>query len=284
VNIRLTLQKMKSKETDNPKATEKDPPNLRGEYLTNVLKTMEFGPVFWVEETGSTNADLLEKSSSNKSDGMVVIADFQTSGRGRRDRKWIAEPEKALLMSVNFIADAEKVNLGVFASGMAIASCEAIKALGFDKVQIKWPNDLVISNDGSQAKLAGVLAQSKILNNRASVVVGIGINVHSSNIKEIILERDILTLSDLGTPPDRVELAESILSILAGLDFHNPNFWERYRSYSATIGQAVRVSTERETLEGTARDVTDTGSLLIEDNQGIIYDVTSGDLVSLRPL
>ena len=132
--------------------------------------------------------------------------------------------------------------------------------------------------------MAGVLAQSKILKNRASVVVGIGVNVHSSNIKEVVLERGVVTLSDLGTPPDRVELAETILSILAGLDFENPNFWERYRSHSATIGQVVRVSTEREILEGIAKDVTDTGSLLIEDKQGIMYEVTSGDLVSLRPL
>ena len=107
-----------------------------------------------------------------------MIADFQTSGKGRFDRKWVAEINSALLMSVSFSADAEKVNLGVFASGIAVASCAALRSLGFEQVRIKWPNDIVVetSSIGGQEKLAGVLAQSKLVRARASVVVGICIN------------------------------------------------------------------------------------------------------------
>ena len=275
---------MKSKETDNLKATENDPPRVREEYLTNALKSAGFGPVSWVEETGSTNTDLLEKSSRIAADGMVAIADFQTSGKGRKDRKWVSESGSALLMSVNFLADTDLVNLGVFTSGMAIATCETLHSLGFGQVQIKWPNDLVITKEKRQAKLAGVLAQSQIVKNQASVVVGIGINVHPSNLKEVILERDVVALSDIKTPPDRVELAERILSVLADLDFQSPSFWQKYRSFSATIGGAVRIATDKGVLLGVAQDVTNSGSLLVLDSEGVTHEVTSGDLVSLRPL
>ena len=277
---------MKSKETDNPKATEKDPVYERGEYLTRALKSKGFTSVSWVGETGSTNDDLLEKTSGIDTGGRVLIADFQTSGKGRFDRKWVAEINSALLMSVSFLAEAEKVNLGIFASGVAVASCRALHSLGFEQVSIKWPNDLVVetSSIGGQAKLAGVLAQSKLLRTRASVVVGIGINVHPSSIRDVITERGVVSLSDLDDPPDRVHLAEVILSNLGDLDFQSPDFWENYRRLSGTIGEDVRVTTHAGVLEGKAKDVTEFGSLLLEDYEGAVREVISGDLVSLRSL
>lgn len=277
---------MDSKETDNPKATEKDPVFAREEYLTKTLKSKGFTSVSWVEETGSTNDDLLEKTSGIDTGGRVLIADFQTSGKGRFDRKWVAEINSALLMSVSFLADVEKVNLGVFASGVAVASCSALRSLGFEQVRIKWPNDIVVENSsvGGQAKLAGVLAQSKLVRTRASVVVGVGINVHPSNIQDVITQRGVISLSDLGSPPDRVHLAEVILLNLGDLDFQSPDFWESYRRLSGTIGQDVRVTTGTGVLEGKAKDITEFGSLLLEDHGGVIREVISGDLVSLRPL
>ena len=277
---------MDSKETDNPKATEKDSVLSREEYLTKALKNKGFTSILWVGETGSTNTDLLEKTSNLDSGGRVLIADFQTSGRGRFDRKWVADINSALLMSVSFLADADKVHLGVFASGVAVASCSALHSLGFEQVRIKWPNDIVVETPsaGGQAKLAGVLAQSKLVRTRASVVVGIGINVHPSNIQDVITERGVISLSDLGSPPDRVHLAEVILSNLGDLDFQSPDFWESYRRLSGTIGQDVRVITETGVLEGKALDITEFGSLLLEDYGGSVREVFSGDLVSLRPL
>ena len=277
---------MDSKETDNPKANEKDSVLARGEYLTKALKDKGFTSISWVGETGSTNSDLLEETSSLDAGGRVLIADFQTSGKGRFDRKWLADINSALLMSVSFLADVDKVHLGVFASGVAVASCSALHSLGFEQVRIKWPNDIVVETLplGGQAKLAGVLAQSKLFRTTASVVVGIGINVHPSNIQDVITERGVISLSDLGSPPDRVHLAEVILSYLGDLDFQSPDFWESYRRLSGTIGQDVRVTTETGVLEGKALYITEFGSLLLEDYGGSVREVFSGDLVSLRPL
>ncbi len=129
-----------------------------------------------------------------------------------------------------------------------------------------------------------MLAQSKLVRNSASVVVGIGINVHPSSLRDSVPERRVVSLSDLGEPPDRVHLAETILSSLGEINFRNSSFWDAYRSLSETIGQHVRVTTERIVLEGIAKDITQSGSLLLEDNEGAICEVSSGDLVSLRLL
>ena len=277
---------MRSNETDIPKATEKDQADRRGEYLTKSLKSKGFGPILWVEETGSTNADLLKISSSSDIEGTVIIADFQSSGRGRRDRRWESEPNSALLMSVGFQADTKLVNLGVFASGVAVAACVALRSFGYDQVRIKWPNDIVVadSEGDEQSKLAGVLAQSQLIDTRASVVVGIGINVNPSNLREIVPERSVVSLSDLRSPPDRVDLAKTILLNLAAIDLESSKFWDLYRSLSATIGQSIRIITDNEVLEGTAQNVTISGSLIVLDENGVSREVTSGDLVSIRPL
>ena len=275
---------MKSNETHNRKVTEKDDPIQRGDYLTEVLKPLDFGPVTWVQETGSTNSDLLEKSISEENEGMVIIADFQTSGRGRRERQWIAEADSSLLMSVLFRADSREMDLGVFSSGVAIAACEALDNLGFGRVRIKWPNDLVVLDNQKQAKLAGVLAQSLISGGQASIVVGIGINVHPSNLGEVLTDREIITLSNIGMAPDRVLLAEKILTFLAKLDFRDPNLWTKYRSFSATLGDLVRITTETGVILGEAIDITGSGSLLVLDHNGKTHEITVGDLVSLRPV
>jgi BirA family biotin operon repressor/biotin-[acetyl-CoA-carboxylase] ligase len=277
---------MRSNETDSPKATEKDQADRRGEYLTKSLESKGFGPILWVEETGSTNVDLLKISSSSDIEGMVIIADFQNSGRGRRDRRWESEPNSALLMSVGFQADTKSVNLGVFASGVAVAACVALSSFGFEQIRIKWPNDIVVvgCEGDEQPKLAGVLAQSQLVDTRASVVVGIGINVNPSNLREVVPERRVISLSDLRSPPDRVDLAEIILENLAAIDLESSKFWDFYRSLSATIGQDIRVITDNEVLEGVAQNVTNSGSLIVLDENGVSREVTSGDLVSMRPL
>ncbi len=277
---------MNSKGTDNLKPSEKDSVFVRGQYLTKSLENKGFGSILWVEETGSTNIDLLEKSSTADIDGMVVLADYQTSGKGRRDRKWVAEPNSSLLMSVGFFADTKNVNLGIFASAVAVASCTALHSLGFEQLRIKWPNDItaITSEEGERPKLAGILAQSKLVQTKAYVVVGIGINVHPSSLHEDVPDKKVICLSDLASPPDRVDLAETILSTLGNLNFQSPSLWDLYRSLSETIGQSVRLTTDASTLEGVAKDITESGSLLIEDRRGVIREVTTGDLVSLRPL
>src|SRR5690349_15935960 len=123
--------------------------------------------VRWVDETGSTNHDLLAAARAGEPEGLVLVADHQSAGRGRLGRVWEAPPGASLLMSILLrpvlgLADAHAVTAAV---GLAAAyACEAVA--GF-RPGLKWPNDLVVG----PRKLAGILAETNLQGDRLDALV-----------------------------------------------------------------------------------------------------------------
>ena len=122
-----------------------------------------------VEETGSTNADLLAKARSGAGEGLVLVAEAQTSGRGRMGRRWISPPRRALTFSVLLrpAVPAGLLGWAPLLAGVAVAS--ALERTAGVDARLKWPNDVLV--DG--AKIAGILAERW----GNAVVIGTGINV-----------------------------------------------------------------------------------------------------------
>ena len=122
-----------------------------------------------VEETGSTNADLLAKARSGAGEGLVLVAEAQTSGRGRMGRRWISPPRRSLTFSVLLRPAVPAGLLGwmPLLAGVAVAS--ALRQTAGVDARLKWPNDVLV--DG--AKIAGILAERWT----NAVVIGTGINV-----------------------------------------------------------------------------------------------------------
>jgi BirA family biotin operon repressor/biotin-[acetyl-CoA-carboxylase] ligase len=122
-----------------------------------------------VEETGSTNADLLAKARSGAGEGLVLVAEAQTSGRGRMGRRWISPPRRALTFSVLLrpAVPAGLLGWAPLLAGVAVAS--ALQRTAGVDARLKWPNDVLV--DG--AKIAGILAERWT----NAVVIGTGINV-----------------------------------------------------------------------------------------------------------
>jgi BirA family transcriptional regulator, biotin operon repressor / biotin---[acetyl-CoA-carboxylase] ligase len=122
-----------------------------------------------VEETGSTNADLLAQARSGAGEGLVLVAEAQTSGRGRMGRRWISPPRRSLTFSVLLRPAVPAGLLGwlPLLAGVAVAS--ALQQTAGVDARLKWPNDVLV--DG--AKIAGILAERW----GSAVVVGTGINV-----------------------------------------------------------------------------------------------------------
>src|SRR5215470_4301682 len=122
-----------------------------------------------VEETGSTNADLLAKARSGADEGLVLVAEAQTSGRGRMGRRWISPPRRALTFSVLLrpAVPAGLLGWAPLLAGVAVAS--ALERTAGVDARLKWPNDVLV--DG--AKIAGILAERW----GNAVVIGTGINV-----------------------------------------------------------------------------------------------------------
>ena len=153
------------------------------------LSGTRFGDVRWVAATGSTNADALALARDGAPEGIVVVADHQSAGRGRRDRTWVAPPGGSLLLSVLLRPPARVAGAVTMAAGVAMA--EAVEQVAGVVAGLKWPNDLVVATPDGERKLAGILAEADwpagssisggyrapAPTERATVVVGVGLNV-----------------------------------------------------------------------------------------------------------
>ena len=110
--------------------------------------------ISYIDETGSTNADLLDAAALGAPDGTVLVAAHQRAGRGRLDRRWDAPPGSNLLCSILFLQLPERLHELTWA--VAVAAARACETVAGVRPDLKWPNDLLV--DGR--KLAGILAQT----------------------------------------------------------------------------------------------------------------------------
>jgi BirA family biotin operon repressor/biotin-[acetyl-CoA-carboxylase] ligase len=214
-----------------------------------------------MEETSSTQIEL----ANNFHAGKVLVAEYQTAGRGRLDRKFEVPPRKGLTFS--FAIDSKKDFSWIpLITGLAVA--EAInKYIGKEKVDIKWPNDLLIDNK----KLAGILSEKV----GDGVVVGVGINIFQTQT-ELPIENAI-SLSMIASV-DRSELLAEILNQL-GLALSNIESQKNlYRERCSTIGKNVQVTLPNgEKIEEVALGISNDGSLLLKSRE-----VSVGDILHLR--
>ncbi|MGH3562034.1 MAG: biotin--[acetyl-CoA-carboxylase] ligase, partial [Mycobacterium sp.] len=125
-----------------------------------------------VDETGSTNADLLARATAGEDiDGVVLIAEYQTSGRGRLGRHWSAPPRTQLALSVGVGADAVSTSgWGWLPLATGVATADALAEVAGIEAGLKWPNDVVVG----EGKLAGILAEAAAP--KPVIVVGLGLN------------------------------------------------------------------------------------------------------------
>lgn len=123
--------------------------------LAQLAKT-RFSEVEWVERTGSTNADLRERAEQGSPEGIVLVADYQTQGRGRRDRKWESPPKASLLVSLLLRPKCLPEEFAWLTHMAGLAVADVCRETTGAEARLKWPNDVVVGD----MKLAGVLAEA----------------------------------------------------------------------------------------------------------------------------
>lgn len=253
-----------------------------GERLSAALAGTGLGPVEWVAETGSTNDDLIGAAGAGAPSGLVRVADHQTAGRGRRDRRWVDDPGAGLLFSLLWrVAPGDAVAAASVVWALSTGAVEALAARGV-QAAVKWPNDLVADQRGDRRKLAGVLAQSAPGTSDLAVVAGMGLNVASTPLEGAV------SLRDLGVDVDRADLLSEILASTARwlqqVREEGPEALHRaWGRHSATVGTAVRVDRGSDVVEGVAVALAPDGALVVETDDGPVT-VIVGDVVSSRPL
>jgi len=219
-----------------------------------------------VAETGSTNADLLA-TAPGRPDRCVLVADHQTAGRGRLDRRWDAPPGANLLASLLFRQ--QPGGAAELVRRVGLAALDACRHCLPDPgaLTLKWPNDVLL--DG--AKLAGILAQGDAA--AGVTVVGIGINLRWAPEGAARLGDDV----------DRDELLGALLAAYDALPANAGALHGRYRGELATLGQRVRVELPDGAFTGRAVDVEPDGRLVVLDDRAVRHRLHAGDVTHLRP-
>jgi BirA family biotin operon repressor/biotin-[acetyl-CoA-carboxylase] ligase len=249
------------------------------------LSKLPLGDVRYFDSIGSTNDEALAWAATDAPDLSVVIADEQTAGRGRLDRKWFTPRGTALAFSIVLRPTAEErphltrvVGLG------ALAVAVPLRKRGVD-ARIKWPNDILIQ----KRKVCGILIESVWSGEDVDcVVIGIGINVLEGSVPpEEMLRFPATSLeSEVGQPPDRGGILRDILSSLIELRprLGTDEFLKQWEELLALQGETVQVETEKTpNITGQIIGLDSNGCLKLRNEHGEFVTVRFGD-VRLRPL
>ncbi|GIM98265.1 biotin--[acetyl-CoA-carboxylase] ligase [Paractinoplanes toevensis] len=243
-------------------------------------------------ETASTNADAAAAAMKGEPEGLVVVAEQQTAGRGRRDRQWMSPPRAGLTLSV-LLRPGPAVPTGAYGwlpllAGVALL--EAVQRVAEVEAALKWPNDLLVSTEKGDGKCAGILAEVA----GDAVVVGIGLNV--STRAEELPETTGLPATSLkvagAANADRDPLLRALLRGIAGWyggwreaggDAELCGLLAAYRRGCATIGREVRVLLPGgDEIRGEATSVDGDGQLVIRTADDLTHRVSAGDVLHVR--
>lgn len=266
-----------------------------------------------IAETGSTNADVAQAARDGAVEGLVLVAEQQVAGRGRRDRQWVSPPRAGLTLSVLLrpgLADADRDwspapqrAWGWLPLLAGVALLEAVQRVAEVDAALKWPNDLLVTEASEDpgkerepgrvrepGKAAGILAEVA----GDAVVVGIGLNV--STRAEELPETTGLHPTSLriagAESTDRDPLLRALLRGIArwyggwretGGDAELCGLLGAYRRGCATLGREVRVLLpEGGALTGEATTVDRDGQLVIRTADGTERRVSAGDVLHVR--
>lgn len=238
-----------------------------------------------VDETGSTNADLLARAEIGENIvGAVLFAEYQSAGRGRHNRQWSAPARSQL--AVSFGVDASETppdRWGWLPLAVGVAVVDAIAEVTGVRVGLKWPNDVMVGPAGG--KLAGILAE--VASAVPVIVVGLGLNVTMT--ADEAPDPRATSLTQLGAATvDRNPLAHVLLrhldARLRAWHSADPRLATDYRARSVTLGRRVRASLPGgHTVQGVAADIDGLGRLVIDTGNEWVT-VSAGDVAHLRPL
>jgi BirA family transcriptional regulator, biotin operon repressor / biotin---[acetyl-CoA-carboxylase] ligase len=255
--------------------------SLRGAVAVGGLWT----DVTVVAETGSTNADLVAAARAGAPEGLVLVAETQTAGRGRMGRGWASKAGAALTFSVLLRPAAVPLSARGWLpllTGVAVAA--GIRDRTGQRVSLKWPNDVLAAGPGATGagKLAGILAEQA----GDAVVIGTGLNVLASPVG--LPPGTATSLAELGAAGlDRAGLLAAFLRelerwyapwIAAAGDADACGLRAEYLRWCGTVGREVRVELPGgASLAGRAEGIDSLGRLLVAGQP-----ISAGDVVHVR--
>ena len=220
-----------------------------------------------VDEIDSTSSRLMLRAMAGAPTGTCLAAEWQSAGRGRRGRSWVSALGGSLTFSLLWRFERGAGYLGGLSLAAGVAVARALEACGAARVQVKWPNDVVVDF----RKLAGILVEmSGDLQGPSVAVIGIGVNYRLGERVLDRIDQAVVDVAGCSSPaPGRTELLGEILvaleSTLTEFDRGGfASFREPWRALHAYHGRAVRVlPTGESAFDAEVLDVAPDGALVV---------------------
>jgi BirA family biotin operon repressor/biotin-[acetyl-CoA-carboxylase] ligase len=251
------------------------------EELQNGLKTQTFGKkIFTYDSIDSTNACAKTLASTGVEEGTVVIAEYQTVGRGRLGRTWQAESGSNLLFSTIIRPTLEINKVGLLPFYAAAGVALALETVTGRRCECKWPNDILLNGK----KCCGILLESSFQHNVLDyAVIGIGVNVNQKVFGADLENRATSLIQEFGREFDRRDIFHRVMTSLELLYSRVKigNFEKtltEWKARTTMFGKQVTLIQAGEYLHGRAITLSDDGGLVLAtpDGQRVCYagDVT----------
>jgi BirA family biotin operon repressor/biotin-[acetyl-CoA-carboxylase] ligase len=256
--------------------------------ITEGSKTKIIGKqAYYFDSIDSTQNQALTMAFDKENNGAVIVAEKQTSGKGRLGRKW-ESPKGGIWLSIIL---QPKFDIGVttlFPLAASLALSNAIEKTSKIKSELKWPNDITIKGK----KVAGILVDVSLESNKIeNLVLGVGVNfdVNTKQIEKSLKGTPnfygVASLSQQNKNTRPIELVNSFLSELEKIYFmlnsgDVKKIIEEWTKKSSTIGKEIEMNTEKEKIKGKAIGIDDDGALIIlEDKKK--KRIIAGDIIHI---
>ncbi|MEG1984164.1 MAG: biotin--[acetyl-CoA-carboxylase] ligase [Oscillospiraceae bacterium] len=242
-------------------------------FLPKKLAALE---VIALKEIDSTNALAKREISAHGAHDMLIVANKQTNGRGRRGNSFYSPSDSGIYMSVVCCPRIKLADSLLITVAAAVAVCESIEALTVQKPQIKWVNDIFINGK----KVCGILTEGVSdfeTGMVEAIVVGIGINFKTREFPSEI-ENIAVSLNPCEITRNRMiaEVTGRLSSLTEQLS--NPHLIEEYKRRSFIIGRKIEYTRKGERLSATAIDINEDANLVVRFDDGGVEVLKAGEI------
>jgi len=259
------------------------PDRLTGIELKWQLDTELIGKkIYSYKEISSTNDIAYSMASSGEAEGTVVIAEYQTKGRGRLGRKWISPRSKGAYFSIILRPDILPREVSAITLISSLGVAKTVREETNLPAFIKWPNDVLVNGN----KVCGILTELSGEADKINfVIVGIGININTKS--ELLPEGATSLAIEKGEALDRLDFMKAILrNIEKYYKIFNKGktaiLIKEYRKLSAVLDRRVQINYHNKLISGHAMDVDEEGALILRLDSGFNERILAGDVMMLR--